>query len=359
LRVHLIETVGEGGIYQHTVAVAQILDESGVQVTLHTAADREIEPPAGVEVCDCVKWFRQTPRGLRRKLLIAFSYAFYTTPHLVWRVKRGQVAHYQAHLMRPVTAALMWLLRLRGARVVHSPHNTFVRWYIPLAERTLRLCSRAAVKSIVFSAHDADVIREWGGDPVAAPLVQYLPEVAPERVDQWRKLWRANGDPVVLFAGQMREDKCLDVLIDAVRRSGRARLAVVGGTEADAAPYRQLADDCGLPVSWSFGFHPLEEFAAAITAADVVVCPYRQASQSGVLSVARQLGTATVSSDVGGLAELADRSVPVGDSDALATAIEEVIATAGDRRAMAYWEETRAAHLTAYGLSLNGNGRQT
>jgi glycosyltransferase involved in cell wall biosynthesis len=187
--------------------------------------------------------------------------------------------------------------------------------------------------------------------------VQYLPVVAADDVERWRRAWSADDRPVVLFAGQLREDKCLDVLIDAVDRSGTAaKLAVVGGNESDAGPYQQLASERQLPVSWSFGFHPLEDFVAAITAADVVVCPYSQASQSGVLSIAHQLGVATVATDVGGLGELADAVVPPGDADALARAIDEALSAPPTATTNGYEEMARAAHFAAYGFGAHKNG---
>ena len=48
--VHLCEPGGRGGIFQHTVAVAEALAGVGVQVVLHTAQDAELRPE-GVRFC--------------------------------------------------------------------------------------------------------------------------------------------------------------------------------------------------------------------------------------------------------------------------------------------------------------------
>ena len=90
--------------------------------------------------------------------------------------------------------------------------------------------------------------------------------------------------------------------------------------------------------------------------------PYRQASQSGVGSLARQHGRAIVATDIGGLPELVapewGRLVPPEDPGALADAIVEVIDTPGLAEEMgrnaaasaqgADWRSVAAATIKAY-----------
>ena len=97
-------------------------------------------------------------------------------------------------------------------------------------------------------------------------------------------------------------------------------------------------------------FVDLDAFTAALAAADVVACPYDVSSQSGVVSVANSVGTATLASRVGGLAESADVAIDPGDVDELTDGIERAMAV--DKRAAASDEPaTVAAHLAAYGAT--------
>jgi len=90
--VHLIEQVGRGGIFQHTLALGAVLASKGVKVRLHTAADSEVVPGnTPIDVCPCVEWFRNG--GKLRKPLIASRYVLRTLPHLVTEVGRGDVVH--------------------------------------------------------------------------------------------------------------------------------------------------------------------------------------------------------------------------------------------------------------------------
>ena len=72
------------------------------------------------------------------------------------------------------------------------------------------------------------------------------------------------------------------------------------------------------------------ELAGAFRAADLVVLPYREIEQSGVLFTALAFGKPLLVSDVGGFSELAARgaaqAVPAGDSDALREAIAALLA---------------------------------
>jgi glycosyltransferase involved in cell wall biosynthesis len=73
------------------------------------------------------------------------------------------------------------------------------------------------------------------------------------------------------------------------------------------------------------------EVPALLADCDVVVCPYRQASQSGVVPVAYASGRAVVATRVGGLAE----AVIDGSTGALAVAGDEGALADAIRRALA------------------------
>jgi glycosyltransferase involved in cell wall biosynthesis len=106
-----------------------------------------------------------------------------------------------------------------------------------------------------------------------------------------------------------------------------------------------------VPLEAEIGFVELPEFMASIAAADVIVCPYDRASQSGVLAVAAALGTPTVATDVGGLAELAGVSVPPDDVPALRRAIDQQLAEPQPGHGEDLDARALSAHLRAYARS--------
>lgn len=346
--MHIVEAGGRGGVYQHAVAVAEALSETGREVVLHTATDPELEPPAGVRLCRCVRWHRDNRSRLRGPL-IALDWLGRTVPHLARAVRRGEVFHFEGEFKLALSTPTLAVQRaLPGRRVVQSLHNTFARSDSGLDERLLRLGVRVVDASIVFSERDAARVEELGGTPVLSPLAQYTPPVDAAAVARWRERWRAGDRPVLLFAGQVRRDKRLDLAIEASARVEADHvLAVVGEDSGDLQRCRRLADEQGVDVSWTPDYVPLDDFVAALAAADVVLCPYDRASQSGVLAVARKVGTPTVASAVGGLAELATATVPPGDPGALASAVEQVLSE------QPQLDDMQAglveAHLRAYG----------
>jgi glycosyltransferase involved in cell wall biosynthesis len=138
--------------------------------------------------------------------------------------------------------------------------------------------------------------------------------------------------PALLFFGRMSHYKGLDVLLDAMpalwEGDPELRLTVAG--EGEVADHPLLADP---RVETRFEHIPEEALAALFAAATCVVLPYRQASQSGVGSLAREHGRPVVATRVGGLPELIGpdwgRLVAAEDPAALAAAIGEVIGTPG------------------------------
>jgi glycosyltransferase involved in cell wall biosynthesis len=348
--LHLFEPTGFGGIFQHTCALASLLAEAGHGVTLHTSVQHEpVELPQAT-LCTCVSWPRDG-RRLLRSSMIAARLATRTLPHVHRCVPRGVVIHVQGGVASGALTALTLAVASRRSRpVVYSPHNTFSRRG-PLDGLVLGTCLLFAQSAVAYSQLDVATLRSRGARAELSPLIQLVPEPAPDRIARWRATWGAGpDDEVVLFAGVVRPDKRLDLLVRAARDWPHTRrLAIVGKDWGDLGRCRTLADRLGVELRVHDDFVPLEDFTAALAAADVVVAPYERASQSGVLSVASQLGTPTIASDVGGLSELAERTFPVGDVEALGAAIDAQLADgARAPRRPTDSHAALAAHESAY-----------
>ena len=151
--------------------------------------------------------------------------------------------------------------------------------------------------------------------------------------------------PVVLFFGLLRPYKGLDVLLRAWRGIDEAELWIVGMPRMDVTT---LLADVPPGVRLVPRFIPDEELPAYFTRADLIVLPYLEADQSGVLFTALAFGKPLLLSDVGGFPEVAAtgaaRTVPAGDSAALGEALRELLADPAARSAMA-----ERAHAVAAG----------
>lgn len=144
-------------------------------------------------------------------------------------------------------------------------------------------------------------------------------------------------DNVLLFFGYVRKYKGLDVLLRAmpqiVRESPQTKLLIAGEFYDDPKPYHDLIRDLDLEpcVKMINRFIPNEEVAQFYAACDVVMLPYRSATQSGILGIAYGFERPVVITDAGGLAESVVEGktgfvVPPESPEALAEAVRKFYA---------------------------------
>jgi glycosyltransferase involved in cell wall biosynthesis len=134
--------------------------------------------------------------------------------------------------------------------------------------------------------------------------------------------------PSLLFFGRLSYYKGLDTLLEAMpavwQRVPEAQLTVAGDGDL---PHHSLLQDARVTVRHEH--IPEEDTPALFANATCVVLPYRQASQSGVGSLAKRFGRPLVATSVGGLPELVSpgtgRLVPPEDPSALADALVELL----------------------------------
>jgi len=113
-----------------------------------------------------------------------------------------------------------------------------------------------------------------------------------------------NGAPLrILFLGRILAYKGLDLLVDAVeilRAEGVAvQLNVFGSGSLDGLTQRLAALDANVVNRWLSD----ADIAGALGANDILVAPYHEASQSGVVAAALGAGLPVVTTPVGGLPE--------------------------------------------------------
>jgi glycosyltransferase involved in cell wall biosynthesis len=135
----------------------------------------------------------------------------------------------------------------------------------------------------------------------------------------------------ILFFGQINSYKGLDILCEAMRlvkkRSSNLQLVVAGkGTlYFDIDSY--VKDGTILFKNY---YIPSDELAGLIKNALFAVCPYRDATQSGVIMSAYSFCTPVIVTDVGGLPEMVGNGlygpiVPANDIESLAAAILNLV----------------------------------
>jgi len=141
---------------------------------------------------------------------------------------------------------------------------------------------------------------------------------------------------VLLFFGYVRKYKGLDILIEAfpkiIKENPESRLLIVGEFYDKPDLYFDQIKKFGIEdkVKVVNEFVPNEEVAKYYEVSDIVILPYRSATQSGILNVAYGFNKPVIVTDVGGLAEFVDERktgfvVEPDSSDSIDEAVKNFI----------------------------------
>ncbi len=331
MRVHVVDPSAYTPPYDHALCAA--LAAAGADVELYTSrfAHGAVAAPDGYRRSE--SFYRlagrvRSPRG-RRAVKLAEH-----VPDML-RYRRAAADADVVHFQWLTVQHLDGLLLPAGRPLVLTAHD--------ILPREPRPGQRAAQRRL-YGHFDAVVVHsengrsrltsELGVDPGRVHVIPHgaFEHLAPAGGDADG----AAGAPVVLCFGLMRPYKGIDLLLEAWRGIEGAELVVAGMPRMDISA---LAASLPPGASLQPRFFSDAELAAQFRRADLVVLPYREIDQSGVLFTALAFGKPLLLSDVGGFPEIAAtgaaRTFPAGDAAALHAALEELLADPAGLREMA------------------------
>jgi len=130
--------------------------------------------------------------------------------------------------------------------------------------------------------------------------------------------------PTVLFFGFIRKYKGLDLLLESLKHTPNIHAIIAGECYEDWDFYQKIIQENGLSerVHLFTDFIPAEQVRVFFSAADLVVQPYKSATQSGISQIAYHFEKPMVVTNVGGLPEIVTHGVSgyVVDPEPLAIA---------------------------------------
>jgi glycosyltransferase involved in cell wall biosynthesis len=361
LRIDVVDPSAFTPPYDHALCAA--LARSGARVRLQTSrfAYGGVPAPDGYERVE--RFYRRGggAAGSRRRL--AAKMAAHVPDMLRYRraAAAADVVHFQWLTIQPLDVHLL----PRTRPVVLTAHDVLPREPRPGQLAAQRRLYERVDAVVVHSEHGRErLTTALGIDPAKVHAIEHGAFEHLTRVPDARPLpahLRAVDKPVVLFFGLLRPYKGIDVLLDAWRAlDADAELWIVGMPRMDIASMRAAAPPS---VRWIPRFVADAELAAFFERADLVVLPYREIDQSGVLFTALAFGASLVLSDVGGFSEVAAQGaatlVAPGDSDALAAELGRLLAEPAARAALGEgarraatgrysWDEIARRHIDLY-----------
>jgi glycosyltransferase involved in cell wall biosynthesis len=276
-------------------------------------------------------------------------------PHYL-EALRPDVKHWEFHLWRQryptnilAIAAILRKINAINPQVVHVLSGfVWMEWSLPLVRR----------RPLVVTVHDAHIhpgdreSSSWGHSfewkcatqisvhadsikralieerGVAAEKIHVVPHGTYDFYQRWANDEVQEQANTVLFFGRIWEYKGLQYMIEAepfiTAQIPNARI-VIAGRGDDFGKYERMMVNRERFVVLNERI-PDEQVAQLFQAASVVVCPYIEASQSGVLALANAFGKPVVATTVGGIPEMIQHGktgllVPPRDARSLAEAV--------------------------------------
>lgn len=177
----------------------------------------------------------------------------------------------------------------------------------PFAKYFVRACDDFVVMSKSVGEEIRQFLPRGKGDIRFAPHPVYDNYGEPlEKKEARQELGLPADVPVVLFFGFIRKYKGLDLLLGALSQTPDIHALVAGECYEDWAPYQQIINENNLSgrVHLFTDFIPADRVRVFFSAADLVVQPYRSATQSGISQIAYHFEKPMVVTHVGGLPEI-------------------------------------------------------
>jgi glycosyltransferase involved in cell wall biosynthesis len=362
LRVDVVDPSAYTPPYDHALCTA--LARAGAEVRLQTSRFAYAAAPAPDGYERVERFYRRGggAAGSRRRFAAKIAqhvpdmarYALAAAP-------RADIVHFQWLTIQPLDVHLL----PRAAPLVITAHDV-----LPREPRRGQLAAQRRLYErvdavVVHSDHGRErLVDALNIDPAKVHVIehgafQHLTDVPGAR--PLPAELAAVTTPVVLFFGLLRPYKGVDVLLDAWRElEPDAELWIVGMPRMDIAELRARAP---ASVRWVPRFVADDELAAFFERAELVVLPYREIDQSGVLFTALAFGSPLLLSDVGGFGEVAAQGaaalVGSGDAAALAVALGRLLGDGDARAELARnarlaartrysWDEIARRHLDLY-----------
>jgi len=246
------------------------------------------------------------------------------------------VVRYWLPFMGPALGTILRRVRRnRHTKIICIADNVIPHEHRPGDGQFTKYFLKTCHGFVTMSTKVMEDLKKFQPDKPAAvvqhPLYDNFGEPIPKS-DAREKLGIDKEEKLILFFGFIRKYKGLDILLEAMERlkhiahGNTIKLLIAGEFYEDEKPYLEQIDRLGIRNSLILrtDFIPDSEVKYYLCAADAVIQPYRNATQSGVTPLAYHFEKPMIVTNVGGLPSL----VPDGKSGLVAEPVAQSIADA-------------------------------
>lgn len=351
LRVAVIEPVGgHGGMDYYDFGLCGGLATAGVDVVLHTCDETVIPLDAGFAVRHSFAGiYGKAPSWKRGLRYLSGSVS------ALWSARREgrRICHFHLFHVGPRQVFNILLAKLLGLKLVITAHDveSFVESLeVPALSRWVyRQADRVVAHNQISKQELIDRIGLPDQRIVVIPHGNYLHTLRPLPVQRFARasLGIPEAAKVILFFGQIKDVKGLDLLLDAMPAVFKAHpdaLLLVAGKpwKSDFSAYEKQMVSLGIRdrCITHIRFISDKDVALYYAAADVVALPYRRIYQSGVVLMAMSYGKAVLVSDLPGMTEIVTDGETgyvfrQGDVGELAASLDQALGNASERQVFA------------------------
>jgi len=268
-------------------------------------------------------WFGQRKRNLVQRMsglltyyLRLLRYAYSAKPHIFHILWNGRAEYFDRTL-------LMLYYKSLGKKVALTVHNVNAGTRDSndsiLNRFTLKMQYRLADRLFVHTGKmKQELIDSFGVTDEAITVIPYginnlVPDTELTPAAAKRRLGIRSDEKAILFVGTIRPYKGIETLLTAFRElvtlDPKYRLIIAGEPKKESRDYAAQIENViqndlkGTGVIRKMEFIPDDEMEIYLKAADVLVLPYKQIFQSGILFLAYSFGLPVIATDVGSLRE--------------------------------------------------------
>jgi len=351
MRIIMIETLGDGGIAHYTYNLLSALSSKDIIVSLYTNKSYEFEKRrvvfrvynrmfrfANSLICKYSFLDNETgmPAVIRRATKL-IEYPLNTLDALFLAVsKKVNVIHLQS--VNLIELVMIISFKLINKKVVYTIHNVMPRhkklrfYHLLLYQIMYVLCNQIIIHSEQGRKEIIDLFKVRPNKIHVIPHGDYkffVPKKLLSKEEAKMRLGICPETKTILFFGAIRKNKGLKNILIALqhikKKVPNVKLLIVGEPWESYKKYRKIIieNQVEKEVYEKLSYVPNKELPLYFYATDLVVLPYDEITQSGILQIAYAFKKPVVATDLGGFREAVEDGkngylVPLNDVEGLA-----------------------------------------